>query len=109
MNEFVGNIIEAFAKAIVCTLAFGGAFVGVQSLMGGVTDAQFTNNPEREMTPAEKLIEKHDCYTGNQENPGYIPGHAIITRDGVTHRASADVGFDIWLHDGRGTVHAFCR
>ena len=64
-------------------------------------------------TVAEQLADAHGCWTGEApaRYAGKVPGHAIVTRDGLTVRTT-DVGAaldDVFTADNpRLTVHAFC-
>lgn len=62
----------------------------------------------------DALTRANDC----QLPAGTIPGHAVVTIDGVTKLVDARIGFAMWLGpDGvagtgdetPGTLHAFCR
>lgn len=57
----------------------------------------------------EQLVGAHDCWTGAAP-ADVVPRRAVVTLPG--HRSAvvdAEVGFEIWLEDAPGELHAFCR
>ena len=103
-------LIAATVKAAAVTLMAGAALSLATD--DTVTAEQTTQAPEAQQTPAEALIERHGCWTGEApaDMVGVIPGH-VVTQHG--YQGEKAVGHALaQMFDGADhglTVYAFCR
>ena len=103
------SIVRRAAALTLRRGAFVAAFalaVHVAPIPAEVRPNSGTHRPET--SRAERLVTRHDCWTGTAP-AGVTPTHAVVTMPGDrTRRMSAQVGFDIWVGDHAGVLHAFC-
>jgi len=116
----LGRVLRA--RLAVLALFAAGWFAGLElgpAVLGGPHDATpgdsfppVTSSPAPG-SPAD-LIRRHDCWTGPAPHDVTVPGHVVITQNGVTRYAGPRMtGLALEQVFGDAdhglTVHAFCR
>ena len=105
-------LVRAGVNAIAVATPFLAAAVGTGLVVDPPTPVVANG---RGVSPAERVVEAHDCWTGQAppDMRGRLPGHVVVTRNGRTVYSTAQVGPALeQLFEGTDhglTVHAFCR
>lgn len=108
------TLTTATVRAAAVTL-MAGAALGLAPLVtmdAPLSAEQTTQAPEPQQTPAEALIARHGCWTGDApaDMVGVIPGH-VVTQHG--YQGEKAVGQALaQMFDGAEhglTIYAFCR
>jgi hypothetical protein len=115
MNPNRRTFRQTFARRLgrntaIVAGVLAGAYLALATT-GTAAELDTPNLPEP-AAPAERLeriIDRHDCYTGEAPDPNMIPEFAIVsTAKRGPHLVPSAVGFGIWLDGDPGTLHAFC-
>ena len=102
---------RTFARTLTANLVAVIAGIGAWAIIGGTATVTATGQPypDAGLDRVQRLIERHQCWTGEQPADVEQPGHAVVTLPGgrpqIMH---ADVGYGIWLYHEPGVLHAFC-
>lgn len=103
MPALVGRLIRGVGAGFLLGLV---VVVGPAAGSGGPAPGRADPPPT---TRAERLVGRHDCWTGAAPAGAPVPSHAVVTRPGRRAQlVDADVGFGIWLDGDPGVLHAFC-
>jgi hypothetical protein len=101
-------VLKAFIwTCLVFDILLMSSFVSAQSKPADPVERPRVIRTEK--SPAERKIEKFDCWTGKTDQKT-IPGHAIVSLPGddSVKRVNSQIGFEIWLEGREGTLYAFC-
>jgi hypothetical protein len=99
------------ARTLAGNLAIAAAVVGSWLVFSGTTPVTAAGEPypEAGLDRVRQLIEKHDCWSGDEPPGVEEPRRAVVTLPGGRPRIMpADVGYGIWLYHEPGVLHAFC-
>lgn len=109
MSTTVHPIVRrTVSSTLLRSLSAAAALLALQLIPAPGVLGSTTSAPEQEVSRAERLVVRHDCWTGAAPE-GVEPTHAVISRPGGTaRRVAARVGFGIWLDGDPGLIHGFC-
>ena len=106
MNSLTALITRTFLR----NAASASVALASWALVAGF--APVTGDVVAPATPPDRvtvLVERHGCWSGTAPLGAPDPTRAIVTLKGERARVvEATVGYEIWLGDRRGTLHAFC-
>ena len=105
-RQLAGTLARTTARNTAWTAAALGAWAVAAGLAPATGDVATTATPPDRVTV---LVERHGCWSGTAPLGAPDPTRAVVTLKGERAKVvEAAVGYEIWLGDRRGTLHAFC-